>query len=159
MAPLENWRHVVQLGLWTDVLLIPASRRMPQGAAAFLRSARLLSDRYFAWEIRRTAGTRDRAALVGTHQWLLAALRAATPSGVRGVVEDYRRFGGSWGFDLAEVQESVTVWQGEQDTLMPMTHARRLVSALPNATLSVVPSTGHYLPAVIADAVLQDLAP
>jgi len=55
--------------------------------------------------------------------------------------------------------QSVAMWQGEQDVLLPMKHARRLATALPNGTLNVVASSGHYLPTVIADAVLDDLAP
>jgi pimeloyl-ACP methyl ester carboxylesterase len=78
---------------------------------------------------------------------------------VRGTAEDYRRFGGPWGFDLGAVRQSVTVWQGEQDLLLPMNHARRLATALPNSTLKVVAATGHYLPAVIADVVLDELTP
>jgi hypothetical protein len=40
-----------------------------------------------------------------------------------------------------------------------MNHARRLATALPNSTLKVVAATGHYLHAVIADAVLDELTP
>jgi|HubBroStandDraft_6_1064221.scaffolds.fasta_scaffold416639_1 pimeloyl-ACP methyl ester carboxylesterase len=63
------------------------------------------------------------------------------------------------GFDLGAVRRSVKVWQGEQDTLLPMSNARRLAAALPGGTLRVVSAMGHYLPAVVADAVLEDLAP
>jgi pimeloyl-ACP methyl ester carboxylesterase len=51
---------------------------------------------------------------------------------------------------LARFQQSVTIWQGEQDTLVPMRRARRLADEVPNGTLRVVPSTGHLLPLVIA---------
>jgi pimeloyl-ACP methyl ester carboxylesterase len=53
----------------------------------------------------------------------------------------------------------VTVWQGEHDTWVPMSHAHRLVAALPRGDLRVVPSTGHVLPTVIADTILHDLMP
>jgi pimeloyl-ACP methyl ester carboxylesterase len=66
---------------------------------------------------------------------------------------------GSWGFDLGKVEQSVIIWQGEQDTLVPMRHARRLASLLPNSTLKVVPATGHLLPLVVAEEILEDLAP
>ena len=42
------------------------------------------------------------------------------------------------GFDLGQVRKSVTIWQGELDTWLPMRHARRLASLLPNSTLEVV---------------------
>ncbi len=159
MAPLERTSHVLELGLWTDVLLIPAARRWPRAAAELLRLARGVPDRFFAWQILRSAGSRDRAALQWTHQWLVAALREATIGGTSGTIDDYRRFGSSWGFELDQIRRPVTVWQGEQDTLLPMSHARRLASTLPSSELRVVPSTGHYLPAVIANEVLADLAP
>jgi pimeloyl-ACP methyl ester carboxylesterase len=159
MAPLECTRDVFELRMWADLLLIPAAQWSVRAAAVLLWLGRKMPERYLAGEIRRTAGSRDRAALDGRAlQWVIAAHREATAVGVRGTAEDYRRFGGSWGFDLAAVRQSVTVWQGEQDTLLPMNHARRLATALPSSTLKVVASTGHYLPAVIADALLDDLA-
>jgi pimeloyl-ACP methyl ester carboxylesterase len=160
MAPLEHMRHVFELRMWADLLLIPTARWSIDAAAALLWLGRKAPDRCLAWEIRRTAGSRDRAAFDGDAlQWVIAAHREATVEHVRGTAADYRRFGGPWGIELSAVHQSVTVWQGEQDTLLPMNHARRLATGLPNSTLRAVPSTGHYLPAVIADAVLGDLAP
>jgi pimeloyl-ACP methyl ester carboxylesterase len=160
MAPLECVRHVFELRLWADLLLIPVARLSLRAAAALLWLGRRMPNRYLAWEIRRTAGSRDGALLREQPlQWVIAAYREATVGGVYGTAQDYRRFGGSWGFDLGAVHQSVTVWQGEQDILLPMDHARRLASALPSSTLNVVASSGHYLPAVIADVVLDDLAP
>lgn len=161
MAPLENYRQVRELGFPADSLLIPVARRSSRAAAALWWPTTFLPDRYLRREIRRTTGSRDAAALNGaTLGCLVAAAREATLSGVRGIAEDYRRFGDRWwGFDPRRVQQPVTVWQGEHDTLLPMSHARRLARALPNSTFNVVASTGHYLPVVIADAVLDDLAP
>jgi pimeloyl-ACP methyl ester carboxylesterase len=160
MAPLESARQVFELKLWADRVLIPAARWSPRAAALLLWLGRGVPDRYLAWEVRRTAGSRDRAALHGEPlRWVVAAYREATVSGVRGTAEDYRRFGGAWGFDLGAIEQLVTVWQGEQDVLLPMTHAHRLATALPNSTFRLVASSGHYLPAVIADVVLDDLAP
>lgn len=160
MAPLETIRHVFELGLWADRLLIPTARWLPQVAAALMWLAWRLPDRYLAWEARHGAvGSRDGAALEAAIASLVAAVRESTRGGVRGMVDEYCRYYGSWGFDLENVRQSVTVWQGEQDNWLPMKHARRLASALPNSTLRVVPSTGHLLPVVIADEILEDLAP
>jgi pimeloyl-ACP methyl ester carboxylesterase len=159
MAPLEGMRDVAQLGLWADVVLIPAASRQPRIASALLRGARLLPDRYYSWEILRSAGPRDREALQGSVADLVLAVREATHAGVRGTVDDYRRFGGRWGFDLHTVAQPVTIWHGRQDTLAPLSHAQRLHNALKNSTLRIVASTGHYLPAVIAEQVIVDLAP
>lgn len=40
-----------------------------------------------------------------------------------------------------------------------MKHARRLTNALPNGTLKVVWSSRHFVSALMADDVLDDLAP
>lgn len=159
MAPLERARHVLELGLWADLLLIPVARRWPRAAAALLGLARHLPQRVLTRQILHSAASTDRAALQQTHGWMVTAMDEATRGGVSGTVDDYRRFGGSWNFDLDQVRRLVTVWQGERDTLVPMAHARRLAGALPSSALRVVPGAGHYLPAVIADAVLQQLAP
>jgi pimeloyl-ACP methyl ester carboxylesterase len=160
MAPLETVSHVFELGLWADRLLIPTARWWPRSAATLMWLAWRLPDRYLAWEARHGAvGSRDRAAPEAAIASLVAAVRESTSGGVRGMVDEYRRYYGSWGFDLEDVRQSVTIWQGAQDTWLPLKHARRLASALPNSTLRVVPSTGHLIPVVIADEILDDLAP
>ncbi|MDT7722101.1 MAG: hypothetical protein QOE94_3112 [Mycobacterium sp.] len=159
MAPLERFGQVFQIGFLPDELLIPAARWAPWAAAALLRLLRRVPDRVLAWLAPRLAGSRDRAALEPMLEPLVATHREVMRRGVQGMVDEYRRYYGSWGFDLGKVEQSVTVWQGEQDTLVPMRHARRLASLLPNSTLKVVPSTGHLLPLVVAGEILEDLAP
>ena len=72
-----------------------------RAAAALLWLGRAVPDRYLAWEIRRTAGRRDRAALngqalvgssphAGSHHWRCG-----------GTAEDYRRLGNAWGMSWA----------------------------------------------------------
>ena len=63
------------------------------------------------------------------------------------------------GFDLGQVRKSVTIWQGELDTWLPMNHARRLASLLPDSTLEVVAGASHALPLAVADKILEQLAP
>ena len=132
MAPLDHINQAFELGLWADRVLIPAAQVSPHVAAALVRVSRAAPDRYLAWEVLRTAG---------------------------GTAGDYRRIGRDWGFELGSVRQPATVWQGDQDALVPAKHARRLSNSLPHATLRVVESAGHYLPALLADAVLHDLGP
>jgi pimeloyl-ACP methyl ester carboxylesterase len=160
MAPLERPRHVAELGLWLDKLLIPAARWAPWAAAAVLWLTRWMPDRYMVWEGRRTFGeSRDMPALETALPTLIAAIREATSRGVSGMVDEYRRYYGPWGFDLGQVRQSVTIWQGELDTWLPMSHARRLASLLPNSTLEVVADANHALPLVVSDKILEQLAP
>jgi pimeloyl-ACP methyl ester carboxylesterase len=73
-----------------------------------------------------------------------AAGLAAFRPGVGGTVDDYRAFGGSWDFALHQVRARVRCWQGDADTLVPMTHARRLAAALPGGNLQIVERAGHF---------------
>jgi pimeloyl-ACP methyl ester carboxylesterase len=125
-----------------------------------LKVNKLVPDSYFAREARRAAvDGGDCGALESALPWLIVAIREATNGTVSGMVDEYRRYYGDWGFDLARVRQPVTIWQGEQDTWVPLSHARRLASALPNRTLRIMPSNGHLLPLAIADEILEDLAP
>ena len=60
-------------------------------------------------------------------------------------MEDYRILGGDWGFDLKEIEAEILLWQGEEDHLLPMAHARYLADYLRFAQLVVVPNQGHFL--------------
>ena len=71
--------------------------------------------------------------------------REALRSGPKGAVHDYRVTGGRWDVDLAAVKLPITVWQGDQDTLVPMSHARRLAEKLGAGQLRVIPGAGHFL--------------
>ena len=160
MAPVERVRHVVELGCWEDRVLIPTARWAPWAATALLWLFRQAPDRLVRTEIPNFTGTRDRAALdTALLSSLLAVHREPTRAGVSGMVDEYRRYYGSWGFDLGDIRQPVTIWQGEQDPAVPMSIAHRLASALPNSVLKVVPSSGHLLPLVVADEILEDLAP
>lgn len=57
MAPLECVRHVFELRLWADLLLIPVARLSLRAAAMLLWLGSWVPDRYLNWEIRRTAGS------------------------------------------------------------------------------------------------------
>ena len=159
MAPLERLRNVFEIGFLPDELLIPAARWAPWAAAALLQLIRRVPPRVLGWVLPHLAGSRDGAALNPPPRSLLATHREVMSGGVQGMVEEYRHYFGSWGFDLPEIQQPVTIWQGEEDTLVPMKHARRLASLLPNSTLRAVPATGHLLPVVMAKEILDDLGP
>jgi pimeloyl-ACP methyl ester carboxylesterase len=159
MAPLERLKHVFEIGFLPDELLIPAARWTPWAAAALLQLIRRVPPRVLGKVLPHLAGTRDRAALDRPPLALLRTHRETMRGGVQGMVDEYRRYYGSWGFDLGDIQQPVTIWQGEEDTLVPMKHARRLAGLLPNGTLTTVPLTGHLLPVVMANEILDDLAP
>ena len=59
----------------------------------------------------------------------------------------------------SDIRRPITVWQGADDTWLPMRHALRLTELLPRGDLRIVPDTGHALPLVIAEDILHSLAP
>jgi pimeloyl-ACP methyl ester carboxylesterase len=48
-----------------------------------------------------------------------------------------------WGFDLADIRVKVHLWQGEEDSSVPMSQARYLAETLPNCQAVFVPNAGH----------------
>jgi pimeloyl-ACP methyl ester carboxylesterase len=96
MAPLERLGHVFELGFLPDELLIPAARWAPWATAALLRLVRHIPLPVLAWALPRLAGNLDRAALDPVPLSLLATHREVMRGGVWGMVDEYRRYYGSW---------------------------------------------------------------
>jgi pimeloyl-ACP methyl ester carboxylesterase len=91
-APLETVRHVVELGMVADIALIAGARKVPTVAAMGLSTARLVPRPVLRWQIRRTMVPVEHGVGACIEPLTLAAHREAMDRGVRGTVEDYRRF-------------------------------------------------------------------
>ena len=147
MAPIDGHGEVAELGLGADRLLFPLSRRAPTLAAIVLglvaRRSRAATRRTFLSSLSSESDKSTVAAmsLADSTDFLFEAMRL----GPAGTVHDYRIMGGAWGLDLAEVSFPVTVWQGDEDRLLPMAHAQRLSRGLQNGALKVVAGRGHFL--------------
>jgi pimeloyl-ACP methyl ester carboxylesterase len=145
MAPLFSRAQRRELGLAADRLLIPMAHRAPWLAALALTPTRHASAKRYRKQLLKAVPAPDRAALEPLPgDRVAAAGRAALRPGVGGTVDDYRAFGGSWGFALHQVRARVRCWQGDADTILPMTHARRLAAALPGGSLQIVERAGHF---------------
>lgn len=51
-----------------------------------------------------------------------------------------------WGFHLSQISTPVLIYQGKDDAFVPVDYARHLAEQLPNAELTLIPSTGHLYP-------------
>jgi len=60
-----------------------------------------------------------------------------------GWVDDEMAFIAPWGFDLSEIRIPVLVMHGEQDQMVPVSHAKWLAGGIRNADLRVLPDDGH----------------
>jgi pimeloyl-ACP methyl ester carboxylesterase len=104
----------------------------------------------------------DKAATAGGFgDYLAAAFRAAVASGVAGWRDDDLAFIGDWGFPVAEpgvTWPRVTIWQGDQDRMVPFAHGEWLAEHVPGASSHLIQGEGHLsLPVNRFGAILDDL--
>jgi len=67
----------------------------------------------------------------------------AVSTGVDGWLDDDYAFLGEWGFELDSIGVPVSLWQGDQDLMVPFAHGRWLAKALPTARVHLEPGQGH----------------
>jgi pimeloyl-ACP methyl ester carboxylesterase len=86
----------------------------------------------------------DRAVLTGAFaEHEAAALREALRNGIWGWFDDDKAFFADWGFDLSEIDTPVTIWQGEEDRMVPFAHGKWLAAHVSGAKARLLPGEGH----------------
>jgi pimeloyl-ACP methyl ester carboxylesterase len=99
----------------------------------------------------------DRAALTGDLAESMAEdIHVALSKGIWGWHDDDLAFARPWGFDLASVRVPLSIWQGEQDRMVPFAHGVWLAAALPNAHAHLLPEHGHLSLAVASIGLILD---
>lgn len=102
----------------------------------------------------------DKAALTGElAEYLAASLRAAVAGGVAGWRDDDLAFVTDWGFLLDDPGAApVSIWQGDQDRMVPYAHGSWLAEHVSGASAHLLPGEGHLSLAVSKPgAILDDL--
>ncbi len=74
---------------------------------------------------------------------LHASVSLALRDGVDGWLDDDLAFTVDWGFSPADVAVPVTLWQGDQDLMVPPAHGRWLADRLPHCDARPLPDDGH----------------
>ncbi len=102
----------------------------------------------------------DKAALTDAFANNLAtSIRWSLHSGFDGWIDDDLAFVQSWGFRLDSMRVPVTVWQGQQDYMVPGSHGKWLVKHIPSAKLKLEPGQGHFsLVTTYLPTILENLA-
>jgi pimeloyl-ACP methyl ester carboxylesterase len=86
----------------------------------------------------------DKAVLTGEYaDYLAASIHRAMENGIWGWFDDDMAFTRDWGFELSAVSVPVTVWQGAQDMMVPMSHGEWLASHVSGAKAELRPEHGH----------------
>ena len=85
----------------------------------------------------------DQAFLTGEKgDEMAATFRWATQT-VDGWLDDDVAFTKPWGFDLQDIRIPVSVWQGEEDLMVPFAHGQWLARTIPNADVHLLAGHGH----------------
>jgi pimeloyl-ACP methyl ester carboxylesterase len=101
----------------------------------------------------------DQAALRGgLADYLAASFRAAVSRGYDGWRDDDLAFLTDWGIDLATIRVPVSIWQGDQDRMVPRDHGRWLGDHVPGATTELVTGEGHLSLIKNIDSIVATLA-
>jgi pimeloyl-ACP methyl ester carboxylesterase len=72
-----------------------------------------------------------------------ASMRQGFEFGWRGFYDDDQAAMKEWGFDPTTITQPVAVWFGDQDLMVPRTHAEWLIKSLPTATKHFFAGDGH----------------
>ena len=68
----------------------------------------------------------------------------ALKNGPYGWVDDAVALRGNWGFRLEDIQGTVRLWHGADDTFAPVDHSRWIASRIPNAEVQVQEGAAHF---------------
>jgi pimeloyl-ACP methyl ester carboxylesterase len=91
----------------------------------------------------------DKAVLTGerAEQWKRSSDRALA-QGIAGWRDDDLAFTKPWGFELDEIRKPTLLWQGVQDLMVPVAHARWLAERIPGVEAHISEEDGHLSIAV-----------
>jgi pimeloyl-ACP methyl ester carboxylesterase len=101
----------------------------------------------------------DKAVLTGEFAEHIAwSLQRALAGGIWGWFDDDKSVAADWGFDLGEIDVPVTIWQGDDDRMVPFAHGEWLAAHVAGAKARLLEGEGHLsLELAFHGAVLDDL--
>jgi pimeloyl-ACP methyl ester carboxylesterase len=89
-------------------------------------------------------GEADKAVLTGEYaEHLVEGLRGALAGGIWGWFDDDLAIFADWGFDLGAIAVPVTVWQGDDDRMVPFAHGEWLAAHVAGASPRLLTGEGH----------------
>ncbi len=100
----------------------------------------------------------DRDALTGElAAHMAASMSRAGAQGIVGWLHDDLTHIRPWGFSVADITVPVAVWQGTEDMMVPLAHARWLAATIPGVRTHLVEGEGHLSLLAQRPRILDDL--
>lgn len=119
--------------LWAlYALLVPHIRRQPQRVHGLITG-------------RLSAADQRVAERPEVRQMQIPMFLEAFRSGYRGETREIALESRGWGFQLADIAIPIHLWDGDQNTLIPPSHAEYLARIIPMARLHICHGEGHLL--------------
>lgn len=143
-----DWPEMVSEINPTDRILMRLSTRAPRVDRLVFRANGMMARRAPAIFRRLSLVTLDKPSRKLVMSAPASAFSGPIGEGLRnpvGVLDDYRILGSPWGFDPAEIQQPVHIWQGDRDSMLPSSWAERLAARIPNTDLRICSGEGHFL--------------
>jgi pimeloyl-ACP methyl ester carboxylesterase len=157
--PLDDAKNFSELN-HMDQRLTNMARNHPQNAElAFKAMGELAQHTPHLWNAMSARGLakRDADALHQLPGNGLADMAAPALQTANGMVEEYRAWALPWGFTLSQIRGAVSIWQGTDDTLVPMHWAETMAREIPTARLHSVKGAGHFLALRHDDEIFADM--
>ena len=100
----------------------------------------------------------DQQAMTGQFaEEMATTFRRTIGAGIAGWRDDDLAFVQDWGFRLDDITVPVSIWQGQQDRMVPFAHGQWLAAAVPGARPHLYPDEGHISLASQAKRIMADV--
>jgi pimeloyl-ACP methyl ester carboxylesterase len=122
---------------------------------------RTISAEDVAASFEGAVGPADLVALRGEISEVLARSWNLGCVTIDGWLDDLIASVNPWGFELSDIAVPISIWHGDQDRIVPPTHARWLAAHTPGADFHLVEGEGHIsvvatpLPTILDDLLLK----
>lgn len=86
---------------------------------------------------------KDHEVLEGEWSWISGVVQKALEGGIGGMVDDDLAYVAPWDAELSRIEAKTLLLHGDQDRVVPVTHAYWLAAHVPGADLRIARGDGH----------------
>lgn len=149
LGPLEQ-AGLLDTMRWTSRLAVGSLRHAPRLTRLLFQHvlARLVgrhTDLMYNWLISLTSSPDQQ--VLSRSQVRATITRSVSESlrhGANGLYHELEIYSAPWGFDLADIRQSVQLWHGSEDRVVPQQHGRCIADRLSQCDAHFIIGEGHY---------------